>query len=95
MEAKKIVVKKKLSFKNRKKSRKKAGSAETKNKDTATVETETKTKAELAFEKAQIDMENDRIKKAIQKTYREKVEALNKHLATLTEHNDIPRVGPG
>eukprot|EP01070_Trichotokara_eunicae_P009092 Trichotokara_eunicae@DN5974_c0_g1_i10.p1 len=28
-------------------------------------------------------------------SYREKVDQLNKHLATLSEHFDIPKVGPG
>lgn len=29
------------------------------------------------------------------KSHRERVQEYNEHLSTLTEHNDIPKVGPG
>ncbi len=35
------------------------------------------------------------IEKKIKKTHREKIKEFNDHLGSLTEHHDIPRVGPG
>jgi protein FAM32A len=29
------------------------------------------------------------------KTHKERVEELNKYLSTLSEHHDMPRIGPG
>lgn len=88
--AKKTVVNKKLKFK-------KSGSNKTL-KPKKTVHKKIvieKTKAELEFEKNKKKKEKKEIEKTIQMTYREKIDKFNKHLATLTEHNDIPKVGPG
>jgi len=36
-----------------------------------------------------------RIEKMAAKSHREKIEEYNEKLANLSEHHDIPRVGPG
>lgn len=53
-----------------------------------------KTAAELAFEKAQREK---RLKqqKAAHKSHKEKVAEFNDKLSKLSEHYDIPKVGPG
>lgn len=53
------------------------------------------TKTERDFERAQKQRELDLIHKKIAKTHRQRVEEFNAYLSNLTEHNDIPRVGPG
>jgi protein FAM32A len=53
------------------------------------------TKAQRDFQKAQRQRELEQIQKKIAKTHRQRVEEYNAFLGTLTEHNDIPRVGPG
>ncbi len=53
------------------------------------------TKAERDFDRAQKQRELDLIHKKIAKTHRQRVEEFNTYLGNLTEHNDIPRVGPG
>lgn len=37
----------------------------------------------------------DEIRKEARKSHREKVEAFNAHLDTLTDINDLPKIGPG
>lgn len=53
------------------------------------------TDAELSFLVSQAKREQARVEKAAQKSYREKIEEMNKKLATMTEINDMPKVGPG
>mmetsp|Transcript_30455 Transcript_30455/g.53503 ORF Transcript_30455/g.53503 Transcript_30455/m.53503 type:complete len:112 (-) Transcript_30455:202-537(-) len=53
------------------------------------------TQSEKNFLKAKMLQEEKMIKKKIKKTHREKIKAFNEYLGSLTEHNDIPRVGPG
>ncbi|XP_014258869.1 protein FAM32A [Cimex lectularius] len=50
------------------------------------------TKAELAFQKMQEKVEMERIKKKASMTHKQRVEEFNKHLDSLTEHFDIPKV---
>ncbi|CAG0914951.1 unnamed protein product [Notodromas monacha] len=52
----------------------------------------TKTKAELAFEKMQEKRKEERIKARAGKTHKQRVEEFNRHLDSLTEHFDIPKV---
>jgi len=54
-----------------------------------------KTKAERDFEEAQIRREADVIRRKISKSHRQAIEEYNGKLASLSEHHDIPRVGPG
>ncbi|NXY11047.1 FA32A protein, partial [Pteruthius melanotis] len=48
-----------------------------------------RTPAQVAFEKMQ---EKRRILKRASKTHKQRVEDFNRHLDTLTEHHDIPKV---
>ncbi|KAK9504124.1 hypothetical protein O3M35_010528 [Rhynocoris fuscipes] len=50
------------------------------------------TKAEIAFQKMQEKVENERILKKASMTHKQRVEEFNKHLDSLTEHFDIPKV---
>ncbi|KAI9592884.1 hypothetical protein BDF19DRAFT_450473 [Syncephalis fuscata] len=54
-----------------------------------------KTQAEIRFEEVQRKREEDRIKKAAAKSHKEKVAEFNEYLGNLSEHYDIPKVGPG
>ncbi|XP_014475363.1 PREDICTED: protein FAM32A [Dinoponera quadriceps] len=51
-----------------------------------------RTKAELAFKKMQEKMQTERIKEKASKTHKQRVEEFNRHLDSLTEHFDIPKV---
>ncbi|GAB5362491.1 hypothetical protein AAMO2058_000801500 [Amorphochlora amoebiformis] len=53
------------------------------------------TESEKNYLKTKSKMEERLIKKKIKKTHREKIKEFNNYLGSLTEHNDIPRVGPG
>ncbi|OEH78412.1 uncharacterized protein LOC34617438 [Cyclospora cayetanensis] len=53
------------------------------------------TAAERAFFLARKAREKERIKKQLQLTHRQRMEKFNQHLASLSEHFDQPRVGPG
>lgn len=50
------------------------------------------TKAEMAFLKMQEKVEKERIIKKASMTHKQRVEEFNKHLDSLTEHFDIPKV---
>jgi protein FAM32A len=53
------------------------------------------TPAERSFHLAQKRRQWERIQKSASKSHKEKVEAFNRYLNSLSEHFDIPRVGPG
>ncbi|KAJ9512741.1 hypothetical protein QJQ45_019050 [Haematococcus lacustris] len=54
-----------------------------------------RTEAEKRFEARQIQLEAERLKKLAGKSHRDRVKDFNDYLAKLSEHHDIPRVGPG
>ncbi|CAK5264505.1 unnamed protein product [Mycena citricolor] len=54
-----------------------------------------KTDAERRFEEVQKRRLERRIAKVAHKTHKERVSELNAHLESLSEHHDIPKVGPG
>eukprot|EP00455_Lapot_gusevi_P039098 TRINITY_DN4381_c0_g1_i1.p1 TRINITY_DN4381_c0_g1~~TRINITY_DN4381_c0_g1_i1.p1 ORF type:complete len:112 (+),score=31.76 TRINITY_DN4381_c0_g1_i1:67-402(+) len=54
-----------------------------------------RTKAERRFEEAVAKREAELIEKKITKTHRQKIEEFNQYLANMSEHYDIPKVGPG
>jgi len=54
-----------------------------------------KTAAELKFEEVQRKRQEEKVLKAATKSHKERVAELNKKLEDLTEHYDIPKVGPG
>eukprot|EP00921_Rhytidocystis_pertsovi_P026623 GHVQ01042944.1.p1 GENE.GHVQ01042944.1~~GHVQ01042944.1.p1 ORF type:complete len:176 (+),score=64.11 GHVQ01042944.1:374-901(+) len=53
------------------------------------------TPAERAFKLAQQKREKQRVDKKLKLTHRQRMEKLNEHLASLSEHFDTPKVGPG
>ena len=53
------------------------------------------TPAERLFLRRQRERETETIQKLTQKTHREKIEEYNHKLSELSEHHDIPKVGPG
>lgn len=72
----------------------KSASSPIKAANTAPNKRVTKTAAEMAFEKAHKER---RLKqqKATYKSHKEKVAEFNDKLSKLSEHYDIPKVGPG
>lgn len=54
-----------------------------------------KTEAELRYEEARRKRLEEKIRKEGVKTHKEKVEELNKYLSGLSEHHDMPKIGPG
>eukprot|EP00922_Rhytidocystis_sp_ex-Travisia-forbesii_P038000 GHVS01056580.1.p1 GENE.GHVS01056580.1~~GHVS01056580.1.p1 ORF type:complete len:149 (-),score=46.37 GHVS01056580.1:255-701(-) len=53
------------------------------------------TPAERSFRLAQQKREHKRVDERLKLTHRQRMERLNAHLASLSEHFDIPKVGPG
>lgn len=51
-----------------------------------------KTKAELEFEKAMEKRNEEKILKRAERSHKEHVEEYNRHLDSLSEYNDIPKV---
>ncbi|KAJ7446471.1 hypothetical protein B0H11DRAFT_2084890 [Mycena galericulata] len=54
-----------------------------------------KTDAERRFEEVQRRRLVDRVAKLANKTHKDRVSEFNAHLESLSEHHDIPKVGPG
>lgn len=54
-----------------------------------------RTAAERKYDDIQAKRAADKTKKMAQKSHRERVADFNAHLASLSEHHDIPKVGPG
>ncbi|KAF8203823.1 hypothetical protein BJ912DRAFT_1052606 [Pholiota molesta] len=54
-----------------------------------------KTEAEKRFEEVQKRRLEQRIAKLAHKTHKDRVNEFNSHLESLSEHHDIPKVGPG
>ncbi|KAF8973532.1 hypothetical protein BDZ97DRAFT_2053315 [Flammula alnicola] len=54
-----------------------------------------KTEAERRFEEVQKRRLEKRISKLANKTHKDRVSEFNAHLESLSEHHDIPKVGPG
>ncbi|KAF8820453.1 hypothetical protein IE077_003165 [Cardiosporidium cionae] len=53
------------------------------------------TPSQRVFRAAQRQREDTRVDERLRLTHRQRVEKLNQHLSTLSEHFDIPKVGPG
>ncbi len=58
-------------------------------------EEDRRTPAEKRYEERVIQREVEKAKTQVLKSHREKVRDFNEYLAHLTEHHDIPKVGPG
>ncbi|KAG9246130.1 hypothetical protein BJ878DRAFT_311035 [Calycina marina] len=54
-----------------------------------------KTASERAHEEMRRRRLQDRLAKEGVKTHKQRVEELNKYLSNLSEHHDMPRIGPG
>ncbi|RHZ70998.1 hypothetical protein CDV55_104816 [Aspergillus turcosus] len=54
-----------------------------------------KTEAERKYEEARKKRLLERLKREGVKTHKERVEELNKYLSRLSEHHDMPKIGPG
>merc|ERR1712216_599810 len=54
-----------------------------------------RTKAERRYEQTVAQRELEAVKKAAGTTHRERVKDFNEKLASMSEHHDIPKVGPG
>ncbi|KAI0045221.1 DUF1754-domain-containing protein [Auriscalpium vulgare] len=54
-----------------------------------------KTAAEKRFQQVQRKRLADKVKKLANKTHKDRVHEFNEHLESLSEHHDIPKVGPG
>ncbi|KAJ7170060.1 DUF1754-domain-containing protein [Mycena filopes] len=54
-----------------------------------------KTDAEKRFEEVQRRRLAERVSKLANKTHKDRVSEFNAHLESLSEHHDIPKVGPG
>jgi len=54
-----------------------------------------RTAAERRFDEQMEKREAERIAKMTSKSHRQRVAEFNEHLGKLTEHMDIPKVGPG
>ena len=56
------------------------------------IPTSNKTPAELKFKEMQEKRQTEKILKKAEKTHKQRVEEFNKHLDSLSEHYDIPKV---
>lgn len=54
-----------------------------------------KTAAEVSFDLVKKKRIMERIEKKLESSHKEKIEKFNKGLSKLSDHFDIPRVGPG
>lgn len=54
-----------------------------------------KTEAEKRYEEKRRKRLEERLKKEGVRTHKEKVEELNRYLSGLSEHHDMPKIGPG
>ncbi|KAL1969466.1 hypothetical protein VTN77DRAFT_8904 [Rasamsonia byssochlamydoides] len=54
-----------------------------------------KTEAERRYEEQRRKRLNERLKREGVKTHKERVEELNRYLSKLSEHHDMPKIGPG
>ncbi|GAV03603.1 hypothetical protein RvY_13999 [Ramazzottius varieornatus] len=69
------------------------GNVDTKRPNSASSQAATsKTKAQLKFQEMQEKRQTERILKKAEKTHKQRVEEFNKHLDSLSEHYDIPKV---
>lgn len=59
------------------------------------LQTDKRTTAERKYDETQAKRAADKTKKMALKSHRERVAEFNAHLASLSEHHDIPKVGPG
>ncbi|KAG9965101.1 hypothetical protein KCU61_g1966, partial [Aureobasidium melanogenum] len=66
-----------------------------KNKQESLIPDDGKTEYERRHEETRRKRLEERLMREGVKTHKERVEELNKYLSTLSEHHDMPRIGPG
>ncbi|KAI5239400.1 hypothetical protein E4T43_06723 [Aureobasidium subglaciale] len=66
-----------------------------KNKDESLIPDDGKTEYERRHEETRRKRLEEKLMREGVKTHKERVEELNKYLSTLSEHHDMPRIGPG
>ncbi|THY54882.1 hypothetical protein D6C98_04367 [Aureobasidium pullulans] len=66
-----------------------------KNKEESLIPDDGKTEYERRHEETRRKRLEERLMREGVKTHKERVEELNKYLSTLSEHHDMPRIGPG
>eukprot|EP00027_Filamoeba_sp_ATCC50430_P002499 CAMPEP_0168558140 /NCGR_PEP_ID=MMETSP0413-20121227/9808_1 /TAXON_ID=136452 /ORGANISM="Filamoeba nolandi, Strain NC-AS-23-1" /LENGTH=104 /DNA_ID=CAMNT_0008589235 /DNA_START=683 /DNA_END=997 /DNA_ORIENTATION=+ len=54
-----------------------------------------RTEAEKKYEESQRKREKEKLAKSASKSHKQKLDEFNKYLGGLSEHYDIPKVGPG
>jgi protein FAM32A len=54
-----------------------------------------RTEAQRRHDERMAKLEEERLRKVAAKGYRDRVKDFNEHLGKLSEHHDIPKVGPG
>lgn len=86
-----FVIKKPLKLTSKKATPKRSESESDKNNEPKVIIT-TATKAEQSFKSKQNKTAEGRILKKASKTHKQRVEEFNKHLDSLSEHYDIPKV---
>ncbi|RAL17120.1 DUF1754 domain-containing protein [Aspergillus homomorphus CBS 101889] len=69
--------------------------AERQDESSPGVESAGKTEAERKHEEMRKKRLQERLKREGVKTHKERVEELNKYLSRLSEHHDMPKIGPG
>ncbi|KAI4872961.1 hypothetical protein NFI96_023637 [Prochilodus magdalenae] len=84
--------KKKKKDKERKHLEEQALAAQNDEEKTKKVYVDKRTPAQIAFDKIQERRQMERILNKASKTHKRRVEEFNRHLDTLTEHYDIPKV---
>ncbi|KAG9266650.1 protein FAM32A-like [Astyanax mexicanus] len=84
--------KKKKKDKERKHLEEQVLTAQNEEEETKKVYVDKRTPAQLAFDKIQEKRQMERILNKASKTHKRRVEEFNRHLDTLTEHYDIPKV---
>ena len=84
-----------LRFKQKKSADAKVQKAESTQSKTPVKLVTQKTPAQLAFEAAQKKKQLEKLPLLASKSHKEKVAEFNEYLGKLSEHHDIPKVGPG
>jgi len=54
-----------------------------------------KTAAEMRYQESRRRRLEERLRREGARTHKERVEELNRYLSGLSEHHDMPRIGPG
>lgn len=57
--------------------------------------TDTRTPAQRKFDEIRRLRQEKDIEKTASMSHRQRIEAMNTHLSKLSEHNDMPKIGPG